>query len=262
MSKVEGIQFDSNDENIAYYEALAKEHDITVDLYDYSAQYYTYTLYDSATYIPFNAETAEEDQTGYDYSYSEYGEQLAVLRIDESTKSGTPMLNMFVDYSTTDKDITLASASDVTDDEDTDDTTTATDDTNVWLLASSIIMVAAILVAIAVLLLRDLRKKFKRRPQVSKNTFNYTKNKRYVRTYVKEHGETTAPTPQTDDEVNDESGSETVEETSEATESVQPEQTSDEEQSSVETESDEQTAQPEEQTPSEPADGEDDDKNN
>ncbi len=262
MSKVEGIQFDSNDENIAYYEALAKEHDITVDLYDYSAQYYTYTLYDSATYIPFNAETAEEDQTGYDYSYSEYGEQLAVLRIDESTKSGTPMLNMFVDYSTTDKDITLASASDVTDDEDTDDTTTATDDTNVWLLASSIIMVAAILVAIAVLLLRDLRKKFKRRPQVSKNTFNYAKNKRYVRTYVKEHGETTAPTPQTDDEVKDESGSETVEETSEATESVQPEQTSDEEQSSVETESDEQTAQPEEQTPSEPADGEDDDKNN
>lgn len=182
------IQFASNDEGIAYYEELAEENNITVDLYDYDAQYYTYTLYDSATYVPFNEDTAEDDESGYNYAYSDYTESLAVLKVDDSIVTGSPMMNMFIDYSTVDKDISITTTSDVEDDDDHDHT--ATDETNIWLLTSSIIMVIAILIAIIVLLIRDLRKKFKRRPKVGKNTYNYKKNKRYVRTYVKEHGET------------------------------------------------------------------------
>ncbi len=193
------IVFDSNDENIAYYEALAAEKGVDVNLYNYIAEYYTYTLYDSTSYIPFNADTAEEGESGYNYAYSDYSEELAVLKVEDmlrydaegnATVSGSPLVNMFIDYSTTDKDISMTNSSDVTDDEE-DTTTTPADTTNIWLLVSSIVMVVAILIAIAVLLLRDLRKKVKARPQAGKNTYNYKKNRRYVRTYVKEHGETT-----------------------------------------------------------------------
>lgn len=185
----DSIVFDSNNENIAYYEELAREHDVTVDLYDYSAMYYTYTLYDSATYIPFNADTADEDESGYNYAYDDFSEQLAVLKINNTEQSGAPMMSMFIDYSAVDQSISMNTSSDTGDDTEEDDTTAATDDTNIWLLTSSIIMVVAILIAIAVLLLRNLRKSIKRKPKVGKNTYNYKKNKRYVRTYVKEHGE-------------------------------------------------------------------------
>ncbi len=181
------VQFDSDDETLAYYEELAEEYDVEVDLYNYEALYYTYTLYDSATYVPFNEDTAEEDESGYNYAYSDYSETLAFLKVDDTSLMGAPMLNMFIDYSATDKSITITSTSDVTDDEED---TTSVDDTNIWLLASSIIMVVAILIAIAVVIFRDLHSRFRRKTQVGKNTYNYKKNKRYVRTYVKEHGET------------------------------------------------------------------------
>ena len=186
------IVFASNDESIAYYEQIAKELGVSVDKYAYDAQYYTYTLYDSATYVPFNATTAEEGETGYNYAYNDYSEALAVLRVDDSAVNGSPMMNMFIDYSNVDKNISITTTTDVEDDEHDHDHGTTTDSTNIWLLVSSIVMVAAILIAIVVLLIRDMRKKFKRRPKTSKNTYNYTKNKRYVRTYVKEHGETPA----------------------------------------------------------------------
>ena len=183
------IVFDSNEENIAYYESLGDK----ISLYDYEAQYYTYTLYDSTAYIPFNEDTAEEGETGYNYSYGEYSEELAVLKVNDTMNAegtdtnGSPMLNMFIDYSTLDKDISITSTSDVTEDEEE---TTPADATNVWLLASSIIMVVAILIAIAVLIFRDVRKRVRVKTKVGKNTYNYKKNRRYVRTYVKEHGET------------------------------------------------------------------------
>ena len=181
--------FASNEESIAYYEELAKDLNVTVDLYDYYAQYYTYTLYDSATYVPFNEDVAEEDETGYNYAYGDFEESTAVLKVNDTDRNGAPMMNMFIDYSAVDQNITITSASDVDDDEE-EETTTPTDATNAWLLASSIALVVAMVAAIAVLLIKDLAKKLKRRPKVAKNTYNYTKNKRYVRTYVKEHGET------------------------------------------------------------------------
>lgn len=205
------ITFATNDESIAYYEELAEENDVTVDLYGYEAQYYTYTLYDSLNYVPFNAQTAAEGESGYNYAYSDYSEALAVLRVDDSAVTGSPMMNMFIDYSAVDKDISITSTSDVTDDEHDHDHDTTTDSTNVWLLASSIIMVAAILIAIIVLLIRDLRKRIKSKPQVGKNTYNYKKNKRYVRTYVKEHGET--KTDNTPEDVTDIPGGDEVVET-------------------------------------------------
>ena len=229
------IEFASNDESLAYYEELAEENGIAkADIYNYAAMYYTYTLYDSASYVPFNADTAEEDETGYNYAYSDYSETLALLRVEDifsgDAVKSSPMMSMFIDYSTTEKDISIGSASEVTDDEE--DETTTTDNTNVWLLASSIIMVVAILIAIAVVLLRDLRKRFKftRRPKVGKNNYNYKKNRRYVRTYVKEHGEApvngdaTAATPETPAEDTAGEATEVTDEVTETATEATPEQ--------------------------------------
>ena len=180
------IQFASNEENIAYYEKLAEENGVSVNAYNYTAQYYTYTLYDSQSYVPFNENTADEDERGYNYVYGDYTESLAVLKV-EDLSNGSPAMNMFIDYSTVDKDISITSTSDV---EEDDTTTTSPGDTNVWLLVSSIVLVVAILVAIGALVARDVLKKRKLKNTAGKNTFNFNKNKRYVRSYVKEHGET------------------------------------------------------------------------
>ncbi len=183
------IQFNSNEENIAYYEALAAEKGVSVNSYNYFAQYYTYTLYDSQSFVPFNENTADEDQRGYNYVYGDYTESLAVLKV-EDISAGSPAMNMFIDYSTTDKDISITSTSDV---EEEETTATDPDATNVWLLVSSIVLVIAILVAIGALVARDLLRKRKMKKTAGKNTFNFNKNRRYVRSYVKEHGETRLP---------------------------------------------------------------------
>ncbi|MGN0818550.1 MAG: hypothetical protein ACI4L9_06230 [Candidatus Coproplasma sp.] len=181
------VQFDSNNENIAYFEGLTDK----LNTFNYSAKYYTFTLYDSSNYVPFNGDIAEDDETGYDYNYSDYEEQLAFLKIedllnDNGDVKNSPVMNMFIDYSATDRDIAIGSASDV-EEEETEDTTTS--DVNVWLLASSIALVAAILLAIIAIIVKDFLKKRKKKSTSGKNSYNYAKNKRYVRKYVKANGE-------------------------------------------------------------------------
>ena len=177
-------QLADNDGTIADYEKLAGTKS---DIYNYSATYYTYTLYDSATYVPFNAETADEDATGYAYTYSDYTESLGFLKIEDDTIGGDEILmSAFIDYSVVDKSIELSGSTDVEEDtdEDTDDS-----DTNIWLLAASIAIVIAILIAIIGIVVRDLVKKHRRKKTAGKNSYNFNKNKRYVRKYVKANGE-------------------------------------------------------------------------
>ncbi|MGN0814630.1 MAG: hypothetical protein ACI4MH_05310 [Candidatus Coproplasma sp.] len=181
-------QFDSNNENIAYFEGLASE---KLNKFNYTAKYYTFTLYDSANYVPFNGDVAEDDETGYDYSYSDYEEQLALLKVediynDNGSVKNSPVMNLFVDYTATDRDIAIGSASDV---EEEETETTTESEANVWLLASSIALVAAILIAIAAILIKDFFKKRKKKATAGKNSYNYAKNKRYVKKYVKANGE-------------------------------------------------------------------------
>lgn len=183
-----GTQFDSNEENIAYFEGLATN---KLTKYNYSAKYYTYTLYDSANYVPFNGDIAEDDETGYDYSYSDYEEQLALLKVEDiynedNSVKNSPVMNLFVNYSATDRDIAIGNAPDV---EEEETQTSNESELNVWLLASSIALVAAILIAIAAILIRDFFKNRKKKKTAGKNSYNYAKNKRYVRKYVKANGE-------------------------------------------------------------------------
>lgn len=177
---------DKNSDSIAYYENLAEN---KVDVFNYEAKYYTYTLYDSASYVPFNADTAKDDETGYAYNYSDYSESLAYLRVEDFDGSEYYM-SAFVDYSNFDKEISLGKQTTV-DNDDNDGTTATTNNTNFWLLLASIILLAAILIAILAIIVKDLIKKLRRNKKSGKNTYNFTKNKRYVRKYVKANGEVT-----------------------------------------------------------------------
>ncbi|MGN0806895.1 MAG: hypothetical protein ACI4MN_00415 [Candidatus Coproplasma sp.] len=178
-----------NDQSISQLEKLVDSS--YTKLYDYSATFYTFSLYDSSAFIPFNAETAEEGQTGYSYLYSDYEESLGLLKVIDTDDIDNLSMTAFVDYSLTDKDIDIIGEPTVDTDVDDDETTTTTDSGSIWLLATSIAIVVAILVAIIAILVKQLVSKYgRKRKSVGKNTYNFNKNKRYVKKYVKANGET------------------------------------------------------------------------
>ena len=182
--KIVGSELADNNGNIADFEELAGT---KLDTYNYSAIYYTYTLYDSATFVPFNAEVADEDATGYAYNYSDYSESLGFLKIEDDTIGGEITMSAFIDYSVVDKSIELSGSTDV--DDDTDEEETTDNNSNIWLLAASIAIVIAILIAIISIVIKDLLKRRRRRKTAGKNSYNFNRNKRYVRKYVKANGE-------------------------------------------------------------------------
>ena len=172
LDKLSGI--DTTGKNIAYFEKLAKENDISIDT-QYKAHYYTFSLYDSADFLPFNKEVASDGATGYDYSVTDQSETLAYLWINDTERNE---YNVFVDYSVIDKSISLNNPTDNdTDDKDED----KENDGSIWLLASSIILVIALVFAIIAIFLRDALKKVRRNKVTSKNNYDQRKTNRYKR---------------------------------------------------------------------------------
>lgn len=181
-------QLDENDDNIAKLEQLAGA-DNRSDVYDnYNATYFTFSLYDSSAFIPFNKGTAEANQTGYSYNYSDNEENLALFTVEDSKNYS---MTAFVDYTVIDKDVDIIGAPTVDDDDNNnnDTNTSSSGDTNAWLLAASIALVAAIFVAMIALFLKQYFSKHRRKNTAAKNSYNFKKNKRYVKKYVKANGE-------------------------------------------------------------------------
>ena len=220
IEKING-ELPDNDQSITELEKLAGSS--YNHIYDYTATYYTFSLYDSPAFIPFNAQTAEEDQAGYDYLYSDYEEALGFLKVVDSDNLS---MTAFVDYSLTDKEFEIIGEPTVDTGDDEETTTTNTDAANVWLLAASIAIVVAILVAIVAIVVKQLiSKRGKVVKSVGKNSYNFNKNKRYVKKYVKANGE--APEVKEESEETDETPVEEtpVEEqpdTTQTTEEVNP----------------------------------------
>lgn len=199
-SKLGDVEFDDLNASIADLEKLAKENSV-VSSYDYVAKYYAFSLYDSEAFIPFNGETAEKGQNGYSYEYSDYEENLAFFKItDDGVPAGgedtnaSYTMSAFIDYSVVDKDIDIIGEPQPPENntDDTDDTTK--NNSNFWLLLASIILVAAIIVAMVALFIRDFVKKHVHKKTAGKNSYNFNKNKRYVKKYVKANGEAPAIT--------------------------------------------------------------------
>jgi len=193
-----------NDQNITQLEELAGAD--YKKIYNYYAMYYTFSLYDSSAFIPFNGETAEDGQTGYSYSYSDYDEALSFLKIEDLDDANNSSMAAFVDYSVKDKAIDIIGEPTVDTDTDDDDDNATTSNTNVWLLAASIAVTAAIIIAMVALLIKGLVSKYgKKKTHVGKNSYNFNKNKRYVKQYVKANGDAPETTEVEADSVNAES---------------------------------------------------------
>ncbi len=169
---LEGI--DTAGKNIAFYEKLAKENSVEIDT-DYKAHYYTFSLYDSPNFVPFNKEVADEDATGYDYNVADQTEKLAYLKIKEGNE-----YTVFADYSTVDKSITLNDASGDTEDDTEQDEEKETDG-SVWLLISSIVLVVALVFAMIAIFVKDALKKSRKNKVTSQNNYDQRKVNRYKR---------------------------------------------------------------------------------
>lgn len=175
---------EDGEHNIAYYEDLAKklvedgtltqaQVDEAIKDVDYNAKYYTYTLYDAEAYKPFNLETAEDGQLGYEFKASEQSETLSFLQIKDKG-----MFTIFADYSSVDHNVEYSTPSGG-DDDKTDE---GTPDTNIWLYVASIVLVVALLITLVSLLLKDTLKKAKRRKQAKQDAKNnYRRRQRYIR---------------------------------------------------------------------------------
>lgn len=179
-----------NDMTIADFEAL--DGMTKNEIFNYFASYYTFSLYDSPSFIPFNADTAEKGKTGYSYAYSDYEENLAFLKVEDYYDDNSLAMSVFIDYSVIDKNIEIIGAPTVNDNDNDTDKDDKDNDVNVWLLIASIALVVAIFVAIAAILIRYYIKKYGRKKTAGKNSYNFNKNKRYVRKYVKANGEAPA----------------------------------------------------------------------
>ena len=186
---------DKADRNLTYYkslydgfvadgsidlEALSAVTDASIvnslrTINNYDAVYYTYSLYDDEGYVPFNADTAAEGATGYEYNAEDYSETLSFLRYDDD-KNG--VIDIFVDYSSTDVSVTLGEG----EEGDTDEEEPTEADTNVWLLAASIILAIVLIFTLISILVRDLIKKHRRttRKHTERNVYS-GKRKHYIR---------------------------------------------------------------------------------
>ena len=174
-----------NDVNIDYFEeTLVNDGVLTQEEVDgvkakfgnYVAEYYTYTLYDSNEYIPFNRKTAKNGETGYDYTITDFSEELAYFSyFDDESNS----YNTFVNYSTVDKQIEINTIDDEEEPSEEDNQSNAGE---AWLLISSIILVVVLVFVMLALLARDIMKKArKKRGMKSQQNNNYKKRERYIR---------------------------------------------------------------------------------
>ncbi|MCD8285697.1 MAG: hypothetical protein LUD50_00500 [Clostridia bacterium] len=153
------------------------------DISGYTALYYTYSFYDSASYVPWNAETAADGETGYDYDASDYTEALAYFtynKYDNKDADGNEMIseyNIFADYSVVDKEIEIGTVTIEEEEEEESETTYS-----VWLLVTSIILTVVLIVTLVAILIRDIAKNVRRKKGYkSKEKNMYRKRERYIR---------------------------------------------------------------------------------
>lgn len=177
----------SDEMNIEDYETLIEELDLKAaaeeklaqeGLAGYEKQYYTFTWYDSSRFVPFNVQTAEAGQTGYDYSITDNGETLVYFSLyDELYKS----YYTFVDYSAVDQTVELSDSGNNNEDSGSD-TPAQTNGNDNALLISSIVLVVVLLFALVAILVRGLWKKLSpKRKQKDLKKNNYKQRERYIR---------------------------------------------------------------------------------
>ena len=172
------------DATIKDYEELAEEilgkdnKDLNDLKASYTALYYTYSLYDTQAYIPFNKEVAKDGETDYDYTAPE-SESLAFFRNTVEKNGKIASFNMFIDYSAVEQQINKADAP--TDNSSDDDKPTANAG-DFWLQLASILLVVVLLFVLLALVARIIIKRIMRNRKLKDQSKNvYRKRERYMR---------------------------------------------------------------------------------
>ncbi len=146
-----------------------------MESYNYKASYYTYTLYDSAAYVPFNATTAGDGETGYNYDAASFSEQLAYFEFEDTAHG---QKNIFVDYSAVDQSISKNTVDDEEEPEEEETANTA----ELGLYISSIVLVVVLLITlVSILITQYVRKKLKTSGKKCNDKNAYRKRDRYVK---------------------------------------------------------------------------------
>lgn len=167
-------------DNIASYEKLAEtvltEDEVKAIKATYTAYYYNFTWYDSEAYIPFNANTAEDGETGYDLdAISLFNEKLAYFEYEDKSLNS---VNVFADYSAVDQKIDLNTNTDE-DDEEEEETASSTE---LGLYISSIVLVVVLLVTLISIGVTQLIKNMRKKNGVKNSNKNaYRKRDRYIK---------------------------------------------------------------------------------
>ncbi len=176
---------ESNTVNVNKLEAICDElvieGKLTQDEVDaiktYVAHYYTFTLYDSTTYVPFNEDTAGDGDGGYVYKVSDNQEKISYLAYSTETSAGKTY-NVFADYSSMEQSVEKIEG-EVDDEEDSDDgVEPAPDAMSIGLLVASILLVVALVFTLISLLVRRILKKHKKG---GKKPASSSKKKRYIK---------------------------------------------------------------------------------
>lgn len=145
------------------------------------ALYYTYTFFDSTTYVRYD-ETTDEEELGNpwgSYLQSDYSEQLVSLFYKNENDESTPSYNFFLDYSAIDVTVTPDELS--TDDKtEPADTTPGSNDAgmNIFLLIASGILAVILVFVIFAVIIRRLVEKKRRKTRIKPAKDNRIKPKK------------------------------------------------------------------------------------
>ena len=126
------------------------------------ALYYTFSFFDSASYLRYDKaeDTDDEGNPWRDYKQSKYEEQLIYLFYNDLAGewTGDATISYFLDYSAS--EVAVSRATNPTSKTDDDDEDEHDHNVNIWLAISSSLLAVVLIVVIVILLVRYLRKKF------------------------------------------------------------------------------------------------------
>ncbi len=152
------------------------------------ALYYTFTFFDSDSYLRYDV-NEDEDKVGNpygSYTQSTYNEQLAYLRVndaDGSLLNSGSFQGVFLDYTATDVTVTADDLDSDDHDHDHEDEDEPLSDMNIWLLISSGILAVVLVLVIVLVVIRRVRKRLARK---SKAKIKPVKDTRYRPTKASE----------------------------------------------------------------------------
>lgn len=130
------------------------------------ALYYTFTFYDSISYLRYDV-NEDEDEIGNryaSYKQSGYDEQIVYLNFNDVTgkMTGAPSCSFFLDYTAIDTTVTPDETNDSDTDDGEDDTSEPVSTGDILLIVSSGLLAVVLLAVIAIMIVRHFRKKHPR----------------------------------------------------------------------------------------------------